>query len=94
MMTTNEANELAKKLKDSAEYLMVNWEQFNYCQAWIGDISPRYSLIKSYFTIVGLVDHEEKVVYELGKWTRTTSKQVTQICNQVYRSYTAVRYGR
>ena len=64
------------------------WVQFRSCQAWISFmLDSRYKLIKSYKTIVGLVDYDEKVVYEIGKYSQTTSKQFTQICNCFYRGF-------
>ena len=66
----------------------ICWVQFHKCQAWISDeLDERFRLIKSYHTIVGLVDCKERVVYEIGKYSRTTSKQFTQICNQMFSSY-------
>jgi len=66
----------------------ICWVQFHKCQAWISDeFDERYRLIKSYHTIVGLIDCKEHVVYEIGKYSRTTSKQFTQICNQLFRGY-------
>ena len=39
-----------------------------------------------------LVDIENEVVYRLGKWSSTTSKQTTQFCNQYYRYYEQVQF--
>ena len=41
-------------------------------------------LFKSYNTIVGFVDYTENVFYEIGKYSRTTSKQMTQIYNTLF----------
>lgn len=68
----------------------ISFRQFRSCQAWIGDgitvtignedfwVVP----IMSYETIVGFAEGFQ--IYEVGKYSRTTSKQFTQICNQVY----------
>lgn len=67
----------------------VTWKQFRSCNAYISNcLFNRYFLIKSYNTIVAVIDDQQGLLYELGKWTKTTSKQVTQIFNmQDYESY-------
>ena len=76
----NEMIKLANELKDKAE-----WKRFNYTAAATSqEINGRYYLIKSYATIVGLVDDLEKKMYEFGKYSSTTSKQFTQIHNQIF----------
>ena len=72
-----------QELTGSAEYLTIKWRRYKSCQAWIGTIGD-YSLIKSYKTIVGLVDDENRKFYELGKYSRTTSRQMTRIYNDLY----------
>lgn len=58
------------------------WTQFRHCQCWISPcINNRYFLVKSYSTIVAVIDDQIGELYELGKWSTTTSKQVTQIFN-------------
>lgn len=58
------------------------WTQFRHCKAWISPcINNRYFLVKSYNTIVAVIDDQNGELYELGKWSQTTSKQVTQIFN-------------
>ena len=71
----------------------VIWKQFRSCNAYISNcLFNRYFLIKSYNTIVAVIDDQEGLLYELGKWSRTTSKQVTQIFNMLdYESYS--KYG-
>ena len=60
----------------------TTWKQFHKCQAWISNcINNRYFLIRSYNTIVAVIDDQNGELYELGKWSTTTSKQVTQIFN-------------
>ena len=77
-----------------------DWTRFNYCQAWISDeifnsaYGITFRLVKSYNTIVALIDITNKKYYEIGKYSRTTSKQVTQIHNQLYREYERVFINR
>lgn len=54
-----------------------NWRRFDYKQAEFTNVG-RYTLFKSYNTIVGIAF--DGVMYELGKYSRTTSKQVSQFC--------------
>jgi hypothetical protein len=78
--------EVAKKC--SRKY-GLKWVQFHRCNAYISDvIDDRYRLIKSYATVVGIADCDTLDVWEIGKYSQTTSKQVTQICNQVFTGYT------
>ena len=80
--------DIIKIAQECSKRWSICWVRFHSCQAWISDeIDERYRLIKSYHTIVGLVDTKEKKVYEIGKYSTTTSKQFTQICNQIFRSY-------
>lgn len=59
----------------------IEWTQFGYRQAWFSDLLDFGSLrlFKSYNTIVALIGINSSVFYELGKWSTTTSKQVTQL---------------
>ena len=60
----------------------VTWKRFRHCNAYISScILNRYFLVKSYNTIVAVIDDQQGELYELGKWSTTTSKQVTQIFN-------------
>lgn len=71
----------------------TKFTRFNYCQAYIGEkqqltidnVTYNYRLVKSYYTITGFVDLDNGIFYELGKYSQTTSKQMTQIYNQVFR---------
>jgi len=72
----NEMIKIANKLK----YDVVKWNRFNYTNAYISNkLEGRYYLIKSYYTIVGMVNEEQKKFFEFGKYSPTTSKQITQI---------------
>lgn len=63
------------------------YRQFRTSKFYIGD-TRRYYIpeevdifiipLKSYGTIVGFVDCTNKVFYEVGKYSRTISKQMTQ----------------
>ena len=68
----------------------TNWTQFRSCQAYIGDMqvvtigNEDYFVtpFRSYDTIVAYIDFDTKVLYEVGKYSQTTSKQVTQYFGQ------------
>lgn len=87
----------------------INWTQFRHCNAYttvdkqggvtlecviIGNVRYYVLPIMSYKTVVGFV-HQANV-YEVGKYSRTTSKQFTQICNAYFphldRVYIDIRY--
>ena len=72
------------------------WAQFRKCQAYYSGPKTTskgtFILFKSYHTIVALVDIDNQVVYRLGKWSTTTSKQTTQFCNEYYRCYEQVQF--
>lgn len=87
-----------KIVKTLTQYGGWKWERFNYCQAYttnqylsIRPIGENESIncqpIRSYDTIVGFADISNNIVYEVGKYSQTTSKQFTQICNQKYTGY-------
>lgn len=71
----------------------LNYKRFNHCNAYISEVvfcsaeNVTFQLIKSYDTIVGFVNLDTKEYIELGKWSRTTSKQVTQIYNTMFKSF-------
>lgn len=80
---------------------VCDWTQFRHCQASFSDVVRvednagnfvRCQLFKSYRTIVALVDLDNLVVYRLGKWSQTTSKQTTQFCNQYCRGYKQIQF--
>lgn len=63
------------------------WAQLDHCHAWIGGADiPGYPLslivLKSYDTIVAVYDGFR--VYEVGKFSRTTSSQVTRFIKSAY----------
>ena len=85
--TTEWANEKAEFFKGTPGFMLIKWSQYHKCQAWIGQYGGLFDLIKSYKTIVGLVDKKNKVVYELGCWSRTTTQQVRKIYRECYQGY-------
>lgn len=91
MMITLQAKAFTESLMKTPESILIHWKKFNSSKAWTGKITKRYDLIKSYSTIVGLVDNEERVLYELGKWSQTTSKHIRQIHKQIYTYYDFVK---
>ena len=65
----------------------IQWTRVGYKQAWTSNVlQKRYILIKSYQTIVGIVDLQDEEFFEIGKYSPTTSKQVTQIYNSMFRN--------
>lgn len=76
------AQELEKKMYKHKYF------QFHGCQAWWSELlEEKYTLFKSYDTVVAIVNRETKCFIELGKWSRTTSKQVTRFYNDFYSDY-------
>lgn len=75
-------------VKGMLENRGINWTRIKSRQMWISQLlDSRYILIKSYSTIVGMVDIEERKVYEFGKYSPTTSKQMTQLCHEQFYLY-------
>ena len=67
---------------------VIKWKRFDSKQAYISDralfnANGSYYLFKSYSTIVGIIDELNNTFIELGKYSRTTSKQVTQYINKM-----------
>ena len=85
MKTQEQINATAKILTDkliNTAHLCQKWTRFGAKQCWVSDcISNRYFLVKSYSTIVAIIDDQNGELFELGKWSPTTSKQVTQLYN-------------
>ena len=58
------------------------WVRFGSKNMWVSNcIKNRYFLVISYNTLVAVIDDQQGELYELGKWSVTTSKQVTQLYN-------------
>lgn len=104
MMDSIIANGIVEIL-ESIKCNNIPWVQFRYCNAYttgyydicISVNGEDYNVIpiKSYSTIVGFV--HMSVLYEIGKYSRTTSKQITRIYNTYFsdckRVYMARRYS-
>ena len=90
MLNSIVANDIRNALQ--CDRMNIDWVRFNYCNAYttggalvevtIGNDDYYVMPILSYTTVVGFV--YDGVVYEIGKYSRTTSKQFTQICNSLY----------
>ena len=87
------ANDIRNALQNERRH--IEWFRFNHCNAYtamgalvnvtIGNNEYFVLPIMSYETVVGFV--YERIVYEIGKYSRTTSKQMTQICNTYFSEY-------
>lgn len=67
-------NKFAKGVSD------YKYKRFRNYQAYISEcLFNRYFLIRSYQTIVGIIDDQQAEFFELGKWSRTTTKQINKI---------------
>lgn len=73
----------------------MTYTRFNYCNAYIADeclvvkdntdnTYHTIRMIKSYNTKVAFYDYTSQCFCEIGKFSRTTSKQCTQIFNKYY----------
>lgn len=60
------------------------WIRFRYCQAWYQRDPYDRVWIKSYDTLVACIDTDDKL-YRFGWWSKTTSKQTTQIYRALVR---------
>lgn len=99
MMNEILVNDIRNQLQ--ANRLNIKWNKFNSCNAYIGELTEviigndSYMVypVMSYTTVVGFCCKDG--FYEIGKYSRTTSKQVTQIFNSYYshmeRFYTKLR---
>ena len=64
------------------------WFRFRHCNAYTSDYygnkNVHYTLIRSYNTVVALYDHNTNECIIWGKYSTTTSKQITMICNEYF----------
>ena len=71
-------------------------KQFGAKQFWVVKLNSRFDAWVSYNTVVAIVDHETRAVYE-GECARgfscTTSKQVGQAYSEFARGYFGVGYN-
>lgn len=81
-MNTDELVMFAEKLSSFPSSLSIWWAQIDKKNLYVSEkLRDRFYLIKSYATIVGIVDTETEQFLEMGKYSRTTSKQMTYIYN-------------
>ena len=96
MLNTIVVNEIVNALQGMRDH--IDWIRFNHCNAYttvsssfaetIGYDGYYVQPIMSYTTVVGFAHNG--IVYEVGKYSRTTSKQFTQIFNTYYPDYKRV----
>ena len=84
IMSIEKAKETKDRLMGTPEAMMLKWKRFNKCNAYTARYNDQYDLIRSYTTIVGIVDKSNRMMYELGKWSKTTTKQMTLIHRNLY----------
>ena len=76
--------------------LAGNCKQFGAKQFWVVELNARFDVWVSYNTVVAIVDHEFRYVYEgeyASGFSRTTTKQVHQAYGEYARSYVGFSYG-
>ena len=77
-------NENIKNILTSNERRNTRFEQFRTMNCYTSQamfVDGCYVwLVKSYSTIVGIYDIDTDTMYEINKWSVTTSKQVTIVC--------------
>lgn len=79
-MSERTAIKTARELSSFPGSTTIRWERFRSCNAWISQcLRNRFFLIKSYNTIVGIVDDQEADFFEMRKYSSTTSSQMTKI---------------
>jgi hypothetical protein len=86
MLSNEIANGIVTELQNNIN--LIEWSRFRHTNAYIGDFywvnvdGKDYHILscRSYNTVVAFVYMGE--FYEVGKYSRTTSKQVTQIYNE------------
>ena len=87
-MSNERAVETARDLSSLKGVLSnggLRWSRVKSRQMWISQcLNNRFYLIKSYSTIVGLVDDQEADFFEFGKYSPTTSKQMTQVYREQF----------
>ena len=94
------ANDIRNQLQSKRN--TIQWTQFRSCQAYIGELTvvtignDDYFVhpFRSYETVVAYVDFDTNVLYEVGKYSQTTSKQVTQYYNQVANANERIFHSR
>ena len=72
----------------------VNKIQFHKCQCYVSDRWQDLRYIQSYNTRVALIDEVAKIVHIFGKYSRTTSKQVNRVINELFSSYDVIQHEK
>lgn len=93
------SNEVANAIRNELQNNMhnISWNKYHYTNVYLGDVTNvtiddiTYNVIpyRSYNTVVAFLHFWN--FYEVGKYSRTTSKQVTQIYNEFYGSNTIMQ---
>lgn len=82
-MKIEELVKIAEGFNIAPSSLTVNWTQIDNKRLYVSQkLLDRFYLIRSYETIVGVVDEATGRFLEMGKYSPTTSKQI----NYIYRS--------
>ena len=89
-----------ERIEAIMEYLKAHKDEFTFQRyksikgfygMWVNidtpEVKARVVPIKSYKTIVGYVDCDEEIFYEYGKYTASTSRQVSGMYNQYWRTF-------
>lgn len=82
------------ELCDSIPENSVYKVQFHKCQCWIIDSWQDLRYIQSYKTRVALIDEVAKIVHIFGKYSPTTSKQVTRVINELFSNYEVIQHSQ
>lgn len=96
MLSNEIANAILTELQNHIN--LIDWSRFRYTNAYLGDFywvnvdGKDYQILpyRSYNTVVAFTYLDG--FYEVGKYSVTTSKQVTQIYNEFYKGSSYSRY--
>ena len=81
------------ELCNSIPSCSVNKTQFHKCQCYVSNCWQDLRYIQSYNTRVALIDEVAKIVHIFGKYSPTTSKQVTRVINELFSSYEVIQHA-
>lgn len=80
--------DVIKKVHELQVKNSMRWSQVDQKQLYLSQmLDGNFQLIKSYATVVGLVDHANDTMYEIGKYSKTTSCQITHLQRNVLSGY-------
>lgn len=82
------------ELVNSIPSYSVSKVQFHKCHCYISDRWQDLRYIQSYNTRVALVDEVAKIIHVFGKYSPTTSKQVTRVINEMFSSYDVIQHDK